>query len=125
MNVLNTFLLVSAVLVPIVSAISAFLFRDKLKNDLAFYQGNNAELRASNADLRTEKSELQTELAGVKTSCKEKDVQLAQLNEQILRLPDLANITALISNNHKSLVTHLSDNHRQVIELLTTSKEKK
>jgi gas vesicle protein len=115
MDAIETYITVGAVVGAVLSAASAFFYRDKTKAELDFYQRNNAELRSSNTDLREEKTDLEKSLAETSARCEEKENMVKQLKELNSKQPDFASLSKLISSNHTSLTKQLSQNHKEII----------
>lgn len=96
-------LTVSGYIVAVLAAIFSFLNRQRYKTLITdIYQPGNDELRAQLASEREKSSQLEKDNARLAAENK-------ILDRQNLRLPDFANLTKLISNNHTEVIRVITD----------------
>lgn len=104
MDALNLVITVSAVVVGVLSGISAFFGRSVYQARISQLQSGNDELRSQNKDLRDERIDLSSQLA----ACKARDDEKERLIDNYKKQPNLASLTKLIANNHKEIMKALS-----------------
>lgn len=102
MDGLNLYITVSAVALGLGSAISNITGRQKYKDNAAFFESSNHELREQNTSLRDEKTTLTTELAKAQTESTQKD-------ETIKQLKPFSELVKIISNNHAEVMKKLTE----------------
>lgn len=102
MDGLDLYITVSAVALGVGSALLNFTGRQKYKDQSAFFEASNHELREQNTSLRNDTSTLREQLVQAQTESTQKD-------ETIKQLKPFSEVVTTMSNNHKEVMTALSD----------------
>ena len=110
MDALNTYGLVFGICLAVLSAAFSFFNRERYKTLIRdIYQPGNDELRNQLATTRTEKQEAERSATEWRTKSEEKDILIAELKKLNAKQADFTSLTAIISNNHKEVVSKLTD----------------
>lgn len=104
MDALNTFGLLFGAVITVLAAGATFVNKQKFEAQNALLQDGNDELRKQNKDLRDERTDLTAKNAALQARSDEKERTISELKNQ----PNLIDLTELISNNHKEIITTLS-----------------
>ena len=116
MDALNTYGLIAGAALGVLSAAFTFFNRERYKTLVSIYQQGNDELRNQLASAREEKAECEQAVTEWKTKYDEQLKYVDKIERLNLRLPDIANLTKQISNNHTEMMTKLTDLAEKIVD---------
>lgn len=102
MDGLNLYITVSAIALGLGSAVLNLTGRQKYKDQSAFFEASNHELREQNTTLREETATLREQVATAQAESSQKD-------KTIENLKPFSEVVTTMSNNHKQVMKALSD----------------
>lgn len=111
MDGLNLYVTVSAIVLGVGSAVLNLAGRQKYKDNASFFEAANHELREQNGAYRDEIADLKTQLVQAKTESTQKD-------ETIKQLKPFSDLARTVSNNHKEVLTTMTDKFSEIMKLL-------
>jgi maltodextrin utilization protein YvdJ len=117
MDALNSYGLIFGITIGVLSAAFSFFNRQRYKTLITdIYQPGNDELRSQLTNARQEKSDCEQAVTEWKTKYDEQSKYVEKLEGLNLRLPDIANLTKQISNNHTEMIVKLTDLTEKIVE---------
>lgn len=102
MDAFNIYTSVVAVTLGMLSALFAYTGRQKYKDQTAFFESSNHELREQNSALREDATLLRQQLVQAQTESTQKDQTIAELKP-------FSEVVKIMSNNHKQIMTSLAE----------------
>jgi hypothetical protein len=112
MDALSLYGLIAGIVLGILSAGATFFNKQRFEAQNALLQAGNDELRNQNKDLRDERTDLIAKNAEIKAICESKDIIISNLKRQ----PNLTQLTKTISNNHREVITLITELTKALVE---------
>ncbi len=116
MDALNTYGLIAGATLGVLSAAFTFFNRERYKTLVSIYQQGNDELRSQLASARTEKAECEQSVVEWKTKYDEQVKYVEKLEGLNLRIPDIANLTKKMSDNHTEIMKKMTELTEKIVD---------